>query len=117
MGNLLQELQIKEMEQSMVKDKAEIQTIQPNYKKETEQPLKEKAKTEQIGNLTRNVIKKEKSRKETILPINSKLKMKRMEEHETVVPSKKETISNNQYSPTKNLKLKMRKMEIQGQES
>jgi len=40
-----------------------------------------------------------------------------MEEHETVVPLKKETKPNNKYSPTKNLKLKMRKMEIQEQET
>ena len=40
-----------------------------------------------------------------------------MEGHGTVEPLNKGTISNNQYSPTKNLKLKMRKMEKLGQET
>merc|ERR1711874_333810 len=46
--NPLQELQIKEREKSMKKNKAETKTLQPNYKQKTMQPIKEKIKMDQI---------------------------------------------------------------------
>ena len=81
--NPLQELQIKEKEESLKKE--EKQTMQPNYIKETVLPLKKKIKMDQIGNPERKVTK-EKSRIATIWPKQLKIKMKGQE---TVVPLKK----------------------------
>ena len=112
--NPLQELQIKEKEKSMENGKTETKISQPNYKQKTIQPVKKKIIMNQKDN-QRNKIIRETSSVETETPRVSKIRIKKTNGQEVVTQLKKDNKSKNQCSPTKNLKLKLRKLEIQEQ--